>query len=145
MKKLFALLIALSVAACSTGGTERKIGTFEPEMRLADVTDMGSTAAFLIAEKGVELNPILQDLSTAETVAGVFVLKVAARAGINAIPATDLERENLHVWLSGIGYGATLNNILLFTSVSNPAFYGVLTALGYTAYNTQQNKEKFDG
>lgn len=140
MIKYLMAMSLLFVTACSSynGQPTNLLPTEDAEFRPADAADLASTAGFLLTGNGVELNPVLADMSTGQTIAGVFGLKVAARWMINNAGATEDQKDDLHTLLDAIGYGATVNNIpLLFSNTAAPVA-GVLFGLGYLAYNLDQ-------
>ena len=133
MKRTITLAAALALtAACSTG----------PDLRKADVADLGSTAAFLASGNGVEINPVLAGSTAAETLAGGLALKLGARAVINTIPIEETPRKNLHTFMDATGYAAAVSNINLALTAS-PAFgLGALVGLGYFIYNFEHGEQE---
>lgn len=131
MTKLTLTAAALVLAACGSG----------PDIRPADVADLGSTAAFLATGNGVEANQLIAGASTAETLVRGGVLKLGARAAINEIPMEDRTRENMHTFMDATGYGAAASNIHLAITASPAPWLGAAIGLGYFIYNYEQGNE----
>ena len=122
--KTLAILAALSVAACSSDA---------PDLHAADYADAGSTA-LVIAQGGVEMNPIVGVAGDAAAPLVSLGLKYTLRNGLPYV--LDMTQGQADATADMAGWLGACNNIAVLAGASFPASLipgvGCLILSGYS-------------
>ena len=107
---LFAL-IALSVAACTQP---------QDRLKVADYADAGTTA-LVIAQGGVEMNPVIGVAGNSAAPVVALVSKYALREGLPVV-FPDMSQDNADTTMNAVGWLGACNNLMIMaSSVTFPA------------------------